>query len=76
MENGRKSDFIMKMGELSSLFGFSHILGQIYGLLYLSPSPVSLDEIKDSLHVSKASVSLNIRAHRLSSFHFNFQLLT
>jgi DNA-binding transcriptional regulator GbsR (MarR family) len=54
-------NFLLKMGELSSLFGFSHVLGRIYGLLYLSPVPLSLDEIKDELAVSKATVSLSIR---------------
>ncbi|MFC1643532.1 GbsR/MarR family transcriptional regulator [Chlamydiota bacterium] len=53
--------FIEKMGELSSLFGFTHILGQIYGYLYLSPDLRTLDDIKDRLGVSKATVSLTIR---------------
>ena len=61
MDHPKKQSFMLKMGELSTLFGFSHILGQIYGLLFLSLSELSLDEIKDALSVSKATVSLNIR---------------
>jgi HTH-type transcriptional regulator, glycine betaine synthesis regulator len=61
MNESSKNDFVLKMGELSTLFGFSHVLGQIYGLLYLTPGELSLDDIKDSLSVSKATVSLNIR---------------
>ena len=41
--------------------GFSRLIGQIYGLLYLSPAKLSLGEIADKLGVSKASVSLNMQ---------------
>ncbi|MCK5708679.1 MAG: hypothetical protein KAI43_13610 [Candidatus Aureabacteria bacterium] len=61
MTSKKKYAFILKMGELSTLFGFSHVLGQIYGLLYLTPNELSLDDIKDSLGVSKATVSLTVR---------------
>ena len=61
MNDQSKKTFILKMGELSTLFGFSHILGQIYGILYMNARELSLDEIKDALEVSKATVSLNIR---------------
>ncbi|MBN2144325.1 MAG: HTH domain-containing protein [Candidatus Aureabacteria bacterium] len=56
-----KDRFVEKLGFLGSLFGFNKLLGQIYGLLYLSPTPLSLDEITKQLQVSKGSISLNIR---------------
>lgn len=56
-----RDNFIEKMGFLGSLFGFSKLLGQIYGVLYLSPNPVSLNELMEELKVSKGSVSTNIR---------------
>ena len=34
---------------------------RIFGLLYLSARPLSLDEIAAELHQSKSNVSLNIR---------------
>ncbi len=37
------------------------ILGQIYALLYLSPTPMCLDDIVKELSVSKASVSTTVR---------------
>ncbi|MDP8219605.1 MAG: hypothetical protein P9M03_12865 [Candidatus Theseobacter exili] len=53
--------FVEKMGFLGSLFGFSKLMGQIYGALYLSPDPMSLNDIMEQLSVSKGSVSINIR---------------
>lgn len=41
--------------------GLPRSLGQIYGLLYLSPQPLSLDDIADGLQISKASVSTGSR---------------
>ncbi|MCO5060586.1 MAG: hypothetical protein M9963_01075 [Kiritimatiellae bacterium] len=45
-------------GRTAQSFGLSRLFGQIYMLLYLSSKPLSLDEIAESLGVSKASVSI------------------
>ena len=50
------------MGRITSFWGFSRIMGQLYGLLYLSPRPLTLDEMAESLTISKGNVSINIRA--------------
>ena len=50
------------MGRITSFWGFSKIMGQLYGLLYLSPKPLSLDEMSESLAISKGNASVNIRA--------------
>jgi len=50
------------MGRITAFWGFSKIMGQLYGLLYLSPGPLTLDEMSDSLSISKGNVSINIRA--------------
>lgn len=50
------------MGRITAFWGFSKIMGQLYGLLYLSPGPLTLDEMAESLAVSKGNVSINIRA--------------
>lgn len=49
------------LGQLSGYFGFSKVMGQLYGVLLLSPEPLSLDEMMDRLQISKASVSMNMR---------------
>ena len=39
----------------------TQLQGRIFGLLYLQPGPVSLDEITDELQQSKSNVSVNVR---------------
>lgn len=46
---------------LSQRLGLPRSSGQIFGLLYLSSSPLSLDEIAESLGLSKASASTGTR---------------
>jgi len=48
-------------GRLSQLIGLPRSTGQIYGLLYLSPKPLSLDDIVELLGISKASASTGTR---------------
>jgi len=49
------------LGQLASYFGFSKVMGQLYGALLLSPHPLSLDDLMAQLGISKASVSTNLR---------------
>ena len=53
--------FAQFAGDLAATLSFNRSVGQIYGLLYTSASPLSLSEIADLLKMSKGSVSLNIR---------------
>lgn len=49
------------LSQLADYFGFSKVMGQLYGTLLLSPKPLSLDDMMDRLGISKASVSMNMR---------------
>jgi DNA-binding transcriptional regulator GbsR (MarR family) len=49
------------LGQLASYFGFSKVMGQLFGALLLSPDPMSLDDLMARLGISKASVSTNMR---------------
>jgi DNA-binding transcriptional regulator GbsR (MarR family) len=49
------------LGQLSDYFGFSKVIGQLYGTLILSAEPLSLDDMMERLGISKASVSMNMR---------------
>jgi DNA-binding transcriptional regulator GbsR (MarR family) len=49
------------LGQLSDYFGFSKVMGQLYGALLLSPTPLSLDDLVERLDISKANVSMNLR---------------
>jgi len=53
--------FLETMGKTADKFGISRIVAQLYALLYLSPNPLSLDEMVERLNVSKGNVSVNIR---------------
>jgi HTH-type transcriptional regulator, glycine betaine synthesis regulator len=50
------------IGRITEFWGFSRIMGQLYGVLYLSPEPLNLDDMVQELSVSKGNVSINIRA--------------
>ncbi|MBZ0292482.1 MAG: hypothetical protein K8L99_07920 [Anaerolineae bacterium] len=49
------------LGQLAEYFGFSKVMGQLYGSLLMSPRPLCLDDMMDLLDISKASVSMNMR---------------
>jgi HTH-type transcriptional regulator, glycine betaine synthesis regulator len=53
------------LGQLATYFGFSKVMGQLYGTLLLNPGPLSLDELMSRLDISKASVSMNMRSLEL-----------
>ena len=46
---------------LCQLIGLPRSTGQIYGLLYLSPGALSLDDVVELLGISKASASTGTR---------------
>lgn len=53
--------FVQGMSRISNFWGFPKAMGAIYGAIYLSPTPLSLDEIVEQVGVSKGAVSTNVR---------------
>jgi DNA-binding transcriptional regulator GbsR (MarR family) len=53
------------LGQLADYFGFSKVMGQLYGTLLLNGGPLSLDELMARLDISKASVSMTMRSLEL-----------
>jgi DNA-binding transcriptional regulator GbsR (MarR family) len=49
------------LSQLLDYFGFSKVMGQLYGVLLLDSDPLSLDDLMERLDISKASVSMNMR---------------
>ncbi|MFP4321761.1 MAG: GbsR/MarR family transcriptional regulator [Anaerolineales bacterium] len=49
------------LGQLADYFGYNRVMGELYATLLLHPGAMSLDELKDRVHKSKASVSMNTR---------------
>jgi len=62
-----RSEFCQLLGRTAQAFGVPPSVGQIYGLLYLSARPLSLDEIAEFLDLSKASASTGAR--QLEALH-------
>ena len=70
-----REHFIQGMSRISHFWGFSKAMGAIYGAIYLSSEPVSLDELVVQAGVSKGAVSTNVRTlERLGMVHKRIQL--
>jgi len=48
-------------GRSAQRLGFGRSLGQVYVVIYLSPRPVSLQELVDRLTISKGNASMSVR---------------
>jgi DNA-binding transcriptional regulator GbsR (MarR family) len=53
--------FVESAGKLAAGFGINQFMAQLYGVLYLSDKPLSLDDLAERLKASKGNISLNIR---------------
>lgn len=53
---------IENLSRISEFWGYSRAMGGIYAALYLSPGPLSLDELIPIVGVTKGAISTNIRA--------------
>ena len=56
-----QDSFIEGISRISEFMGFSDGMGRIYGLLYMSAVPLSLDDICDRLALTKGTVSLYLK---------------
>lgn len=54
--------FIERTGVAIERLGMPRTFGRLFGLLMVAERPLSLDELAEQLHVSKASVSTNARS--------------
>jgi HTH-type transcriptional regulator, glycine betaine synthesis regulator len=57
-----RDSVIRGLGQLTDFFGFSPVMGHLYGALLMSPEPLSLDDLEAIVAKSKASVSMNMQA--------------
>lgn len=70
-----REEFIQGMSRISNFWGFPRAMGAIYGAIYLSPTPLSLDEIVEQVGVTKGAVSTHVRAlERLGIVHKQIRL--
>jgi len=52
-----REECVQFFGDLVQVFGLGRSLGQIYGLLFASPRPLSFTDIADALDISRGSTS-------------------
>ena len=57
-----KKNFTQGLSEISRFWGFPKGMGAIFGVLYLSPRPLSLDGIVLETGLTKGAISTEIRA--------------
>jgi DNA-binding transcriptional regulator GbsR (MarR family) len=57
-----KQDFTEGLSQISRFWGFPKGMGAIFAVLYLSPTPLSLDEIVRETGLTKGAISTEIRA--------------
>ena len=57
-----RRDFTQGLSHISRFWGFPKGMGAIFGVLYLSPTPLSLDEIVQETGLTKGAISTEIRA--------------
>jgi len=57
-----REKMIENLSRISEFWGFSRAMGGLYAALYLSPGPLSLDELIPIVGVTKGAISTNIRA--------------
>jgi DNA-binding transcriptional regulator GbsR (MarR family) len=70
-----RNHFIQGMSRISHFWGFPKAMGAIFGAVYLSVEPVSLDELVEMVGVSKGAVSTNVRTlERLGMVHRHLAL--
>jgi DNA-binding transcriptional regulator GbsR (MarR family) len=53
--------FILHWGEMGSRWGINRTVAQIHALLYISPHPLTADEISETLGIARSTVSTGLR---------------
>jgi DNA-binding transcriptional regulator GbsR (MarR family) len=70
-----REQFMAAMSGIAHFWGFPKAMGAIYGAIYLSPEPLSLDELVEQAGVSKGAVSTHVRSlERLQMVHRSVRL--
>ncbi len=70
-----KQNFVEGLSHISHFWGFPKGVGAIFAALYLSPAPLSLDELVQQSGLTKGAVSTDVRAlARLGLVHRSSRL--
>ncbi len=70
-----REHFIQGISRIAHFWGLPKAVGAIYGAIYLSPSPLTLDDLVEQVSISKGAVSTNVRSlERLGMIHRHFKV--
>ncbi len=58
---GAVRDFVLHWGEMGTRWGVNRTVAQVHALLFLSPEPMSAEEIGAALVVARSNVSTSLR---------------
>src|SRR5215475_4567247 len=58
--------YVLHWGEMGTRWGVNRSIAQIHALLYLSPQPLTAEEIADTLSIARSNVSTSLK--ELQSF--------
>jgi len=53
--------YVLHWGEMGTRWGVNRSIAQIHALLYLSPQPLTAEEIADTLSVARSNVSTSLK---------------
>lgn len=53
--------FVAHFGEMGSRWGINRTVGQIYALIFVSPTPLNADQIAEQLEFSRSNVSMGLK---------------
>jgi len=57
-----KDKFIQTWGSLGTLWGINKAMAQIHALLFISPDPLSMEDVMKELGISRGNASMNLRS--------------
>ena len=57
-----QQNFVESLSQISRFWGFPKGMGAIFGVLYLSPAPLSLDELVEQTGLTKGAISTEVRS--------------
>lgn len=56
-----RQNFIVHWGEMGTRWGISRTVAQIHALVYISPRPLTADDISETLSIARSTVSTGLR---------------
>jgi len=70
-----REHFIQAISRIAHFWGLPKAMGAIYGAVYLSPAPLTLDALVKQVNISKGAVSTNVRSlERLGMIHKHYKV--